>query len=449
MTSCTFVVPPSPLNGVVRDYAGGLGFEPASSYVLPPLDLLQLAAIAERVAEVTLEDFSFGRPSCVEAADYLGRSLSGRTLVVQVSLPTLHHDVEFARMLRARGARVLKRIPYIAPQSISTVVPDDHDEWLIGECEEVLCDVLKGQHDPGTLRPTAPPPLRPIDLDSLPYPLRRLAQSLPYHFPRLGPCTTLLSSRGCPFPCRYYCPYPLAQGSRWRVRSVESVLNEIRQILDDRLATRILFRDAVFTLDETRVQRICQGLRQMNLDVKFWCETRADLLNEDTVRELGAAGCVGVNIGVETGDEQLRLEQLKSGVTDELLIVVCERLRRHGIQVSLLMMVGWPTETRESLVRTGALIARLRPRSVGLVFPTAYPGTDFYQEVTAGQPSASFRLPTSGEKPHVTSLHLLPDEMIEARKLLINLADAASEEGRWAELEARQRTLLEWAAAPR
>lgn len=449
MMSCTFIVPPPPLNGVVRDYAGGLGFEAASSYVLPPLDLLQLAAIAERVADVALEDFSFGRSSCAEAAEHLGRSLSGRTFVVQVSLPTLNHDVEFARMLRARGARVLERVPYIAPQSISTVEPDDRDEWLIGECEEVLCDVLEGKHEPGTLRPGAPPPPRPVDLDSLPYPLRRLTRSLPYHFPRLGPCATLLSSRGCPFPCRYYCPYPLAQGSRWRARSAESVVNEIRQIVVDRLATRVLFRDAVFTLDETRVQRICQGLRQMKLPVRFWCETRADLLDEDTVRELAAAGCVGVNIGVETGDERLRLERLKSGVTDELLIAVCERLRRHGIQVSLLMMIGWPTETRESLARTGALITRLRPRSVGFVFPTAYPGTDFHRDVTAADPGTSFRLPTSGEEPHVVSHHLQPEEMIKARKLLIDLADAVSEEGRAAELEARQQALLDWAAAPR
>src|SRR5690349_2109810 len=56
MPLTTFVVPPPPLKGVVRDYAGGLGFEAAGSYVLPPLDLLQLAAIAERVSHVSLED---------------------------------------------------------------------------------------------------------------------------------------------------------------------------------------------------------------------------------------------------------------------------------------------------------------------------------------------------------------------------------------------------------
>jgi hypothetical protein len=449
MRSCTFVVPPPPLKGVVRDYAGGLGFEGACSYVLPPLDLLQLAAIAERVADVDLVDFSFGRPSSIDAADHFGCSLSGRAFVVQVSLPTLHHDIKFARLLRARGARVLQRVPYIAPQSVSTLEPDDQDEWLIGECEGVMCDVLEGKHEPSALRPDAPPPPRPVDLDSLPYPLRRLTRGLPYHFPRLGPCATLLSSRGCPFPCGYYCPYPLAQGSRWRARTAESVIDEIRHIVDDRLATNILFRDAVFTLDEARAQQICQGLRQMKLSVRFWCETRADLLAENTVRELAAAGCVGVNIGVETGDERLRLQQLKSGVTDELLIATRERLRRHGIQVSLLMMVGWPTETRESLVRTGALIARLRPRSVGLAFPTAYPGTDFHRQVTAAQTGESFRLPTSGEEPHVASHHLQPKEMIDARKLLMDLADAASEDGRAEELEARLQCLLDWAAGPR
>ena len=53
-----FVVPPGRA-GVVRDYAGGLGFEPRSNYVLPPLDLLQLAAVAARTWSVSLFDGSW------------------------------------------------------------------------------------------------------------------------------------------------------------------------------------------------------------------------------------------------------------------------------------------------------------------------------------------------------------------------------------------------------
>lgn len=51
------VIPPNNHKGVVRDYAGGLGFEPLSTYVLPPLDMLQLAAIASQEWQVQIHDF--------------------------------------------------------------------------------------------------------------------------------------------------------------------------------------------------------------------------------------------------------------------------------------------------------------------------------------------------------------------------------------------------------
>jgi len=434
---------------VVRDYAGGLGFEAATTYVLPPLDLLQLAAVAGSSFSVDLHDFSFAGGSTVTVADRFGLDLTGRTLVVQVSLPTLSHDVTFARLLRSRGARVLHRVQHIAPESLSTLDADADDEWLLGECEEVLCDVLEGAYPPNAFGPGATPPARPRDLDSLPFPLRELARGLPYHFPRLGRCTTLLSSRGCPFSCRYYCPYPLSQGTRWRSRSAASVIEEVEQIVDRGLARRILFRDAVFTLNQARTQEICRGIRASGQRIRFWCETRADLLDEDTVRELAASGCVGVNIGVETGDEELRLRQLKSGITDELLASVGERLRRHEIQVSLLMMVGWPSETRRSLARTGALIGRLRPRSVGFAFPTAYPGTEFHRDMMAAGSDHALLLPTSGGVPQVVAPGLTPTDLIEGRDLLVSIAEAASDVASVSDLAERQRALAVWAERSR
>lgn len=441
---CTFIVPPPSADAVVRDYAGGLGFEAAGTYVLPPLDLLQLAAIANPCHRVDLQDLSFARGDSSLNALPAG-DLSDHTVIVQVSLPSLAHDVAFARRLRTRGARVLQRIQHLSRESWATLEPDPDDEWLVGECEEVFVEILAGGRPPNPLDPKACTPPRPKNLDALPFPLRKLARGLPYHFPRLGPCTTLLSARGCPFQCRYYCPYPLAQGTRWRARSAASVVEEVEQIVRDGLATRILFRDAVFTLNQSRAQTICRGIRAANIPIRFWCETRADLLDEETVRELAASGCVGVNVGVETGDEELRLRQLKSGVTDDLLVALSERLRRHGIQLSLLMMVGWPGESRQSLVRTGELIGRLHPCSVGFAFPTAYAGTDFHRDLAADGHQL-LPLPTSGSSPQVVHPEMTSRELIQARDLLIGIADAAGDRTQAGELVDRQRALTRWAS---
>ena len=92
------------------------------------------------------------------------------------------------------------------------------------------------------------------------------------------------------------------------------------------------------------------------------------------------AGCAGINIGVETGDPEVLRTEAKVGLTPERLAEVVDLMHRIGIQVHFLLMVGLPSETRESLYKTYDLIRRLRPDSIGVTILTPYPGTPLYRE---------------------------------------------------------------------
>ena len=57
----------------------------------------------------------------------------------------------------------------------------------------------------------------------------------------------VLTSRGCPFSCRYYCAYPLVAGAKVRFRNIEKVIDVVGDILGDdspvgRMQTVYLFR---------------------------------------------------------------------------------------------------------------------------------------------------------------------------------------------------------------
>jgi radical SAM superfamily enzyme YgiQ (UPF0313 family) len=421
-----FIVPPPAAEAVVRDYAAGLGFERTSGYVLPPLDLFQLAAIAAAEWNTAFFDFSFGSSSIGEHIDCVLRC-NPTAIVIQASLPTITADIHFARSFRSRGIRVLTRLPSATIQVANLLdVVCDGDEWLLGECEDAFLQILRNGHGPGLCRGTASIelPVRVSNLDQLPFPDRELGRRYPYRYPRLGPCTTVLTSRGCPFSCKYYCPYPLVQGDRWRARSVQNVLAELKAIWESSLAERILFRDAVFTLDQGRIIQICAEMSAQNLDFHWWCETRADLLERDTIDAMSKAGCKGVNIGVETGDESLRLKTLKTQVTDFTIKRVCRHARNSDIKVSFLMMLGWPGETRESLCATAELIATCRPCSVGITFPTAYPGTRFHADVEKQHAIRAQEVPTGGELPQIHSPTLTAAEMIEGHALVSAVAAA-------------------------
>ena len=118
---CAFVVPPPPDNAVVRDYAGGLGFEAASDYVLPPLDLLQLAAVAHPTFRVQLLDLSFERLDADVAAARMGRTWPAGWRWCRSRYRRWTHDVRFARALRALGVRVVQRVQHLPPESLSTI----------------------------------------------------------------------------------------------------------------------------------------------------------------------------------------------------------------------------------------------------------------------------------------------------------------------------------------
>ena len=84
--------------------------------------------------------------------------------------------------------------------------------------------------------------------------------------------------------CGYYCPYPMAQGKKYRKRSVKSLLAEIVYLIQIYGANSILFRDPYFSLDKKRTVSFAVELLESNLKINWACETRLDSLNESALR---------------------------------------------------------------------------------------------------------------------------------------------------------------------
>lgn len=420
------VIPPTGDKGVVRDYAGGLGFEPLSTYVLPPLDMLQLAAVASQEWQVQVHDFSWHKDEQRVAVTQVLKD-SPTIALIQASLPSISYDLDFARHLRGQGIRTIVRLLHFPLGFLKQINSQKDDEWLVGECETTLLDILKGEDKPGLIKNNQDNGERPSfvdNLDDLPFPARELVLNIPYEYPKLGQCATLQASRGCPHSCGYYCPYPLVQGKRWRKRSIESLVSELKHILNNGIAQKIFFRDPVFTLDTKRTEDLCKEILRQNIRFKWWCETRSDLLPESTVKLMAEAGCVGINIGVETGDEELRLNRLKSNVDNQCIQQTCSYLHDSGIDAGLLMMIGWPGETRLSLLKTAELIISCHPRSVGLVFPTAYFGTSFREDMEARGWLLIDEFPTDGFHPQIQSPTMTFAEMREGKFLVESVINA-------------------------
>ena len=426
---------------VSRGMAGGLGFDGAETLVLPPLDLALMAATLRAAGfEVDLIDAD---PLRLDDADVYAR-LDGRpyaAIVASVSLPTLEADAEFLAGLRARHleahvyAKTLVREPRVLEELLRK---SGADLVLHGEPEMSIAAIIAGETRDGTawlddgklvFHPGAPI----ADLDALPLPARDLLPNERYVYPLLGtPVATLQTSRGCPYPCGYYCPYPLVEGKAWRAQSPERIVAELRDVVEHHGIRKIYFRDATFTLDQKRTARLCALIREAGWRLEWMCETRVDCLGDALLEEMAAAGCVGILIGVETGDEAvMHLKEGKKGLTVPKLAHLRRRARELGIRLHFLLIAGLPHETRSSIVDTYDLVMRHEPDTIGLTVITPYPGTPLHAEAERSGwiESADWR-DWGGHQVVMRTPHLSRDDLARAKQLI---------DGGWALVEHERR----------
>lgn len=379
---------PSSQQPVARDMAGGLGYDGGQTIVLPPLDLAYMAATLLRKGHpVHIIDADTERRSPASIYTSIQKEKPD-VVIATVSLVTLHGDCSFARNLRQYGShRVILKTGITYPDLLKEMLEkSEADFCIIGECDLAIHDILTAKDRKGTAwmeMGTLKLGEKSIveNLDQLPLPARQLLPNEKYRYVLLGePVTTMQTSRGCPYPCAFYCAYPLVQGKKWRARSPEHVLAEIEDIVKNHGIRKILFRDATFTLDRERTQTICERIVNGRYSINWWCETRVDRLDYALMEKMKQAGCLGMNIGVETGDEDIMQSHAKIGLTLEKLKGISSDAGQLGMRLHFLLMIGLPHETKESIYRTYKLIGDLKPSSFGVSVVTPYPGTELYDQ---------------------------------------------------------------------
>jgi GT2 family glycosyltransferase/radical SAM superfamily enzyme YgiQ (UPF0313 family) len=415
--------------------AGGLGFDGHEHMLLPPLDLAVMAASLRQAGhEVDLIDAD---PLGLDQAAVLARleSRPWAVIVATVSLPTLEQDALFL-------AAVRRRCP-VAKVFAKTLVRDHHvlrallntsgaDLVIHGEADMSIVDLVEGRATGGTAwLETGPDGAEPTfrfdegepvrDLNALPFAARDLLPNDRYCYPLLaGPVATVQTSRGCPYPCGFYCPYPLVEGVKWRAQSADRIAAELRDIVERHGMTKIYFRDATFTLNQERIIALCDLILAAGWRLEWVCETRVDCLGDTVLDKMRAAGCAGILIGVESGDEHtMHHREGKKGLTIPKLSHLRDKTRELGIRLHFLLIVGLPQDTRESVVDTYELIRRYDPDTIGVTIITPYPGTPLYDQGVREGWIDSFQWKDYGG--HQVPMHtpnLSREEMVAGKRFL-------------------------------
>ncbi|MDX9752840.1 MAG: radical SAM protein [bacterium] len=211
-------------------------------------------------------------------------------------------------------------------------------------------------------------------LDALPFPDRELIRPFPVWKQRTGFIT---AGRGCPYMCSFCFNHVSmkTQDGRWtRLRSPENVIEELLWLKETYKVILIHFQDDTFILNKRWLNEF-MPLYQDQVGLPFVCNVRADLTDEDLVRQLAQAGCCRVAMGIESGSDELRMKILAKKTTNQQIHHACDLYNQYGIKIMGQNIFGAPGETIESAISTVDINIRCKTHIGMFSFFTPYPGT--------------------------------------------------------------------------
>ena len=197
-----------------------------------------------------------------------------------------------------------------------------------------------------------------------------------------------ISSRGCPYHCRFCCSAALnrREGKRFMQLSIKRVAEDLKELVRKHAPSEIRFMDDTFLLNESKIREFIAAYKQNGFHFPWTALSRCnvfDKLDDSTVRSLAEINMRRLLFGVESGSQKI-LDYVSKQIRREQVIGTIEKLARAGLAADFTFMNGFPTETmqdvRESL-RLGNDIRRISPRSTVTFFVfTPQPGAEIYDE---------------------------------------------------------------------
>ena len=219
------------------------------------------------------------------------------------------------------------------------------------------------------------------DLDSMPFPDYEDFEFKKYKEPGQVP---LLFSRGCTNKCRFC--FETMFWQKFRIRSVNNILEEINQILVKYDGKKFNFslNDSLINGDFALLDEFCNRVINKNMNIGWWGMARIDKrMDKKFVSKMVKAGCRSLSYGVESGSQKVLDLMHKQYQVNDIEKCIKDTFNA-GIKPGVSLVVGFPgeseddfNETVEIIKRTGKYIAYVNISSMCII-PCTFIDRDQY-----------------------------------------------------------------------
>lgn len=367
--------------------------------IMPPIGLAGIASWLDKKGFATRLVDCYAKPDATahirqllqdERPDFLGLSCTTSSFLDGVRM------AEFAKSIHPSIKTVMGGPHISALKAKSLAGYPAIDFGVVGEGEETLTELASGGWEQPALlkglvyRENDGHPVfngyrdTQLVLDELPFPAYEKLEGYPhtyklpiFNYPR-APNSSCVSSRGCPYACTY-CDRSVF-GRSFRFNSAEYMVAHVRYLRERFGVRHINFYDDQFTFNRKRVEAFANLLIAEPLGVTYNCAARAEHLDGELLRLMKASGCWMVSLGIETGDPEL-LAQHRQRSDLGLLAERIRLIKRAGIRVKGLLMMGLPGESETSVRRSMEYVYSLPIDDFNLTKFTPFPGSPIYENI--------------------------------------------------------------------
>jgi len=194
----------------------------------------------------------------------------------------------------------------------------------------------------------------------------------------------LLTSRGCPYPCNF-CVIPKTNERKWRSRTANNVLKEIKFWQEKLGIKEFHFEDLNPTVNDKRTKELCNLIikEKVIIEWKIVAGTKVESIkDEETIELLSRAGCKYISISPESGSKEV-MKMIDKPFNYQHALKSVKKMNEEKIFSQACFVIGYPEEKKTDLIKTRKMIFDLTKRGIdeiAVFIITPIPGSNIYEK---------------------------------------------------------------------
>lgn len=228
------------------------------------------------------------------------------------------------------------------------------------------------------------------NIDSLPLPSWDLLPIKTYFDKKLsfgiGGNRTLpiLATRGCPYTCTF-CSSPDMWGTRYFMRSVENVVDEIEYLINTYQVDNIDLYDLTAIINARWIIDFSREImkRKLNITWQLPSGTRSEAITPEVVKYMRLSGCTVITYAPESGSDKV-LQAIHKKVQLSKMLKSISDSNKEGLFVKVNIIIGLPMETHSDIFKTMLFILKCSWAGAYDMGPNPFypiPGTALFNEL--------------------------------------------------------------------